>query len=68
MKFRVHLGGFTFDGECWAQPDFVTRYAAQLRCPVKGCETFYTSEQKRSMSRAQSDVKGSMRKHIKNKH
>jgi len=65
-KFGVHIQGYTFYGECWSQPDFITRYAAQLRCPK--CDTFYTSEQKRTMSRAQSDVKNSMRKHIKKKH
>jgi hypothetical protein len=68
MKFQVHIEGFTFDGECWRQPGFTTRYAAQLTCPVKDCGTFYTAEQKGTMSKAQSDVKGSMRRHLKKKH
>ncbi len=65
-RFKVHIEGFTIEGECWEQPDFIPRYAAQLRCPK--CDTFYTAQQKRTMFKAQSDVKNSMRKHIKKKH
>lgn len=67
-RFGVHIEGFTFEGEWWEQPDFTPRYAAQLSCPVKGCETFYTAQGKRAANKAQSDVKSSMRRHIKKKH
>lgn len=67
-RFQVHIEGFTVDGEWWEQPDFITRYAAQLSCPVKDCHVFYTSQQKRTAIRAQIAVKDSMRKHLKKKH
>lgn len=67
-RFQVHIEGFTVDGEWWEQPDFVTRYAAQISCPVKGCHNFYTSQQKRTAISAQSKVRESLRKHIKSKH
>ena len=64
--FKVHIEGFTIEGESWIQPDFTPRYAAQLKCPK--CDTFYTSEGKRTAIAAQSNVKSSMRRHIKKKH
>lgn len=67
-RFDINIEGFACDGEWWQQPDFIPRYAAQLSCPVKECKAFYTSEGKRTASRAQSDVRNSMRRHIKNKH
>lgn len=66
MRFGVHIEGLTFEGQWWKQPDWTPRYSAQLTCPK--CKTFYTSEGKRTASRAQSDVKNSMRRHIKSKH
>lgn len=67
-SFRDKIGNITVEGSWWPEGGWTTRYAAQLSCPFKDCDSFYTAQNYGTEGRAKSAAKDKLRNHINRKH